>query len=650
MKGIAHTLLLSLVLLPATLIRAAAPAADRIPVETFFAEADIRGVQLSPDGRYVAFMTTLGWGKVGIALLDLSLPGKGPEALVAAEDENIKTFFWKGGDILYGADIGGDESYTWHAIAAAPPKGGGKRQVRLLVASAHHSGRDYAELFDQLRYDPDHILIQGVREMNSGTVAIFKLNVRTGRRDPVASYDPAPDGVAVSDTADNNGVLRARAMYFADRLVYEVRPTPDSRYVRIAEFPPNKGDAPWDFLFFAADNETLYVLSTEHSDTNTLHTYNVRTGQWSEPLCHVEGGDIISLLTSHDRAKLYGVAYETERVHYLFFDTGRARLQKTIEQSLPPGTENTVVSSSDDEQIFVIRSHSDRDPGSYFVLDLKQGRITPIGRSMRGIDPKAMRPMEPVSFPARDGLVIHGYLTRPAGAEKSPAPLIIHPHGGPFGIRDDWGFDPEVQFLANRGYSVLQVNYRGSGGYGVKFQQAGYHEWGGKMQDDLTDAVKWAVAQGVTTADRVAIYGASYGGYATLAGLAFTPELYRCGINYVGVSDLSRQVANFKISFAPYNQLFGSQKLGDDSAYLHDRSPANFVQNIRVPLFNAYGENDPRVDIRQWKVLKSRLDEYKKTYEFMRLDDEGHGFRNEENRIGFYRRIESFLAKHLPVK
>jgi dipeptidyl aminopeptidase/acylaminoacyl peptidase len=194
---------------------------------------------------------------------------------------------------------------------------------------------------------------------------------------------------------------------------------------------------------------------------------------------------------------------------------------------------------------------------------------------------------------------------------------------------------------------VLQINYRGSGGYGSPFEKAGYKEWGGKMQDDLTDGVKWAIAQGITDEKHVGIYGASYGGYATLAGLTFTPELYRCGANYVGVSDLGLITSWARGRGERGNDLFYHEHVGDSPQYLHDRSPVNFVDRIRVPLLNAYGFNDPRVEIRNWERLESKLKQFGKTYEIILMGNEGHGFQNEGNRIDFYHRLEAFLDKYM---
>jgi dipeptidyl aminopeptidase/acylaminoacyl peptidase len=237
----------------------------------------------------------------------------------------------------------------------------------------------------------------------------------------------------------------------------------------------------------------------------------------------------------------------------------------------------------------------------------------------------------------------------PAGAEGHRVPLIIHPHGGPFGVRDFWGFDDEVQFLANRGYAVLQVNYRGSGGYGRDFLDKGKRQWGRAMQDDLSDAVKWAIEVGVADPKRVAIYGASYGGYATLAGLVFTPELYCCGVNYVGPSDLGitfkERGGDAYVSDKDFD--YHKEWVGDDQAALAAASPLNGVEHIRVPTLHAYGVNDPRVAIEHWNRLEAQLKRYNKPYESIVEGKQGHGFSNESSAIRFYRTMEKFLAANL---
>ena len=623
----------------------------RVPLEAFFAEADCRDMKLAPDGKHLAFLTTLGFGKVGIALMDL---GTGKyESLVSAQDENIKEFLWKGSDyIVYGGDVGGNESPAWRSISIAPPKPGGKRRVLALSEAyieRYNESANFALLVDPLKFDPRHILIFGREEAGGSTLGMFLLDVRDGQRTVARNYQPASrvDVFAAHndahDVADNQGILRARSRVDGTRQVVEISPVA-GRYVQVAEFPADRPG--WELLFFAADNETLYLYNGEKSDTPALHSYNLRTRQLSAPIFHVPDGEITGLLTSWDRSTLYGVSYLTDKPHQHFFDPGRAKLQQTVDASLPD-TFNRIVSTSQDEQMLLILAASDRDPGTYYILDRTRGRMGAVGKVRAPINPAQMQPMEPVTFTAHDGLVLRGYLTRAAGSAGHRGPLIINPHGGPYGIRDEWGFNPEVQFLANRGYTVLQVNYRGSGGYGSSFLRAGFHEWGGKMQDDLTDAVKWAIAQGIADPARVAIYGASYGGYATLAGLVFTPELYCCGVNYVGPSDLALLVGQHKSGNSNAEQVFYKQFLGDDKEYLQSRSPLNYIERLRVPLFNAYGYNDPRVDFRHWTELEARLKQFNKPYEIMIDDNEGHGFRNEKNRLAYYRKLEEFFGLNL---
>jgi dipeptidyl aminopeptidase/acylaminoacyl peptidase len=276
-------------------------------------------------------------------------------------------------------------------------------------------------------------------------------------------------------------------------------------------------------------------------------------------------------------------------------------------------------------------------------------RLEAITTVRPAIKAEQMSTMMPVVYTARDGMKIHGYLTKPLGREKDRVPLLVMPHGGPFGIRDTWGFNPEVQFLASRGYAVLQPNFRGSGGYGWAFERAGFSEWGAKMQDDLTDGVKWAIAEGHTAADKVGIIGASYGGYAALAGATFTPDLYRVAVNYVGVSDL-RLITRYDLIGGSVAGAWLQRAVGTDPAVLAARSPVEHVAKIQIPTMHAYGRNDPRVKFEHWEVLERELKKHGKVYSVLIENEEGHGFEKEETAFGYYGAVERFLAKHFPAE
>lgn len=640
----------ALLALPST-VRAAAPVpmGAAIPIEHFFADAPMRSVQLSPDGKHLTFLTTLGTGHIGIAMMDIE-SGR-TEALVVMNDENITSYFWKGSDrIVFGGDLGGNESDSLRAINLKT------RNVIALAESYKEIGAqeaNYASILDTLRLDPKHILVSGRKNVgDQNDEGIFLLDVRTAERSKMQGAEVVGGRGLFPD---NTGVIRFLNRRVGDTVIHEVRLDGKSTFFKVGETPAviAAGEPAWQPLAFSADNDTLYVLIRDGGKYPHLRAYDVPQRAFRPGLDYVIEGTYDSIVMSPDRAKLLGVYYITDLPHVHWFDADRERLQAKVDGALPDMF-NRIGSSSDDGQLRIIVSSSDRQPGVYYVLNLDnpaRGRpaIMMLGQFNANLQPAQLQPMQPISYQARDGLTIHGYLTLPAGAAGHRVPLIMNPHGGPYGIRDDWGFNPEVQFLASRGYAVLQPNYRGSGGYGLDFLKAGWHEWGGKMQDDLTDGVKWAIAQGYADPDHVAIVGASYGGYAALAGVTFTPELYCCAVNYVGVSDLSiiagYGIGNGRNHFQ--DRTFENKWIGDDATYRHDRSPVNFVQNIRVPTLHAYGENDPRVDMDNWRRLKAELDRYHKPYEFVTEGNEGHGFQHENARISFYRHVEDFLARNL---
>ena len=313
-----------------------------------------------------------------------------------------------------------------------------------------------------------------------------------------------------------------------------------------------------------------------------------------------------------------------------------------------PGADVQLTSSTPDGSKVVFLVSGGSDPGQFFLYDSASRKASFLFARRPWIKPEQMAAVEPISLKSRDGLALHGYLTRPSGQEDAKnLPTVVFVHGGPYGIRDHWEFDPHVQMLASRGYAVLQVNYRGSGGYGEAFEQAGFREWGGKMQDDVTDATRWAIAQGVADPKRICIFGASYGGYAALEGAVKEPELYRCAIGYVGVYDLRLMYTRGDIPQSTYGDNYLKRVLGEDESVLWDRSPIAHLDRLKAKVMLIVGGADKRVPPVQGESLRSALNKAHIEHEWIYQRTEGHGFYDEKSAQDMFGKVVAFLDRNL---
>ncbi|HEX2583733.1 MAG TPA: S9 family peptidase, partial [Steroidobacteraceae bacterium] len=347
----------------------------------------------------------------------------------------------------------------------------------------------------------------------------------------------------------------------------------------------------------------------------------------------LSGRRIVGVVTNLDKPEVHWVE-EADRAAKIYRALGRGFSGQTI----------SVVSTSHDGLKAIVFVHSDTNPGDYYLFDTQTMKADYFFAASKWINPNKMHAKEPFVFKARDGLELHGYVTRPG--KEGPYPTVVLPHGGPI-ARDEWDYDWEVQLLASRGYAVLQLNFRGSDGFGMDFEKSGYREWGAKMQDDITDATHWAIDNKLTVPDRICIFGASYGGYAALMGAVREPTLYRCAIGYAGVYDLELMLSTGNVPQSRARRTSIDTMLGNDITQLHSRSPAYNAAQIQIPVLLIHGKEDKRADFVQAKKMRAALEANHKEFEWMALSREGHGVYDEETRREVYECILKFLDKHL---
>jgi dipeptidyl aminopeptidase/acylaminoacyl peptidase len=375
----------------------------------------------------------------------------------------------------------------------------------------------------------------------------------------------------------------------------------------------------------------------------------VAGGKEKEVLYENAEYDVSRIGFSKKRKVLTSAYYDSWKMERHYFDQEFRELMEKLEKKLGEGKyEIGIYDMNKAEDMFIVGKSSDRARTSYYLYDKNKDELTFIHQVAPWLDENEMAEMKPVTYISRDGLTIHGYLTIPKGMEGKNLPVVVNPHGGPW-YRDSWYFNPEVQFLANRGYAVFQMNFRGSTGYGRQFWEASFKQWGRAMQDDITDGVQWLIDQGIADPEKIAIYGGSYGGYATLSGITKTPDLYAAAVDYVGVSNLFTFMETIPPYWKPYLDMM-YEMVGDpvkDSLQMVETSPAFQADKIKTPLFIAQGANDPRVNKAESDQMVEALKARGVEVQYLVKDNEGHGFSNEENRFEFYRAMEAFLAEHL---
>lgn len=602
-----------------------------IPRETLFGNPERVSPRLSPDGNQLAFLAPKdGVLNVWVGPAGAPIDGGDFEPVTDDRKRGIRLFFWAEDDehIVYLQDEGGDENWRIHAVKPAT------KEDRDLTPFDNVQ----AQILDKNRHFPDSLLVALNRE-NPELHDAYRLTLSTGDLDLVAKNP----GNVVGWVADKDFEVRAA-----------MAATPDGGFdLLLREGEDWRKLLSWDKedalssgpVGFAEEVGKMYLLDSRNANTARLVILDLESGE-TEPLVEDPRYDVSEVMVDPETHAAQAAAVERARTEWILLDES---LREDFDAIGTLGRGDFTVTSRDrSDESWLVALNSDDGGASYYSYDRQAKRGEHLFDARPDLAEYTLAKMEPVSFTSRDGLEVEGYLTLPPGVEPENLPVVLNVHGGPW-VRDGWGYDPEAQWFANRGYACLQVNYRGSTGYGKEFLNAGNKEWAGKMHDDLVDAVAWAVDRGIADPEKLAIYGGSYGGYAALVGATFTPDLFTCAVDIVGPSNIITLIESVPPYWKPLIATF-TERVGNpetEADFLKSRSPLFFVENIKIPLLIAQGANDPRVKQAESEQIVAAMKERGIDHEYLLFEDEGHGFARPENRLKFYAAAEEFLAKHL---
>ncbi len=608
-------------------------------VEDYFSKPNSSSFQLSPSGKYMSFRKKDKNLKNHVFVKNIS---NGQEKRVIIEGEElIRGYGWANNErLVYIMDKGGNEDYHLFAVNID-----GSNQIELTPYDGVK-----VNIIEPLKDDKDHMIIL-MNKNNPHVFDPYKINLKTGKIDQLFENNDINN--PISDFLfDKGGNLRGYTKLkdgVINQVFYKIK---NNKFKLIRETNWYETFSIQTFNYSSSNPDEAYVVSDLESDKTKIYRYDLRKNKFIEILYENNKYDVSNISISRNRNwELDYFSYEGEKFNIIPVSKYFKKLHKKLSIEFA-GYDYYISDKTDDESHYLIYVTSDKLYGKYYYYNVEKDKIDLLFDLMPQLDENDMSRMEPIEFISRDGLVINGYITLPKSRiNGDKVPLIVNPHGGPQGIRDSWGFNPEAQLFASRGYATLHINFRISGGYGKSFLQKGFKQIGRKAMEDIEDGLKYVVHKGWINSDKVAIYGGSHGGYAVLRALTKTPELYTCGIDYVGVSNLFTFLESIPPYWKPYLEIIKAiwydKDIEKENEIINEISPVFHVDKIIKPLFVIQGANDPRVNINESDQIVGKLREKGFNVPYMVKYDEGHGFAKEENRMALYKVMMGFLAQNL---
>lgn len=612
-------------------------------IEHFFKRPDIKNIQVSPDGQHIVAVVVRGKEKVA-AILNISNPLK-PKIIRTfnpPKHEFVSSAFWANNERIVFTTEEKQTSLT------SPRRTGkfyagdidGKNRRVIAGIGKNTNGHLVTGLLDQVYSDKDNIIISSIKR-SEGKPRVDWLNVNTGNTKHITT---TPISGGVSFVIDHNHEVRFVTGSVQDTTKQKImyRDNDESDWQLFEH--PFEGDI--NIAGFDGSNRYVYIISNDIEKFG-LYQYDTEDKSYkqlvTDPVSSIDG-----LMWNNQETELIAAKFHVGKPQYKFIkpEDDKAILQQNLAASFPDSFVQITSMSRDSSRASILVS-SDTNPGTQYLWDKDTNKLYPLGPILPQINPKTMSKQKAIMVKTRDGINLHGYLTYRPDLELKDRPTIVVVHGGPHGPYDRWGWNPETQLFANRGYLVLQINYRGSGGFGEQFMKSGYRKWGVEMQDDITDATRWVVKEGMADENRICIYGASYGGYAVLSGITREPDLYQCAFAFVGVYDLELMFESGDIHRRKSGLYYLEEALGTDPEDLKKRSPINHVEKIKTPLFIAHGKKDDRADIKHYHKLLEALNNANIPHETLLTDKEAHGFYDLSNNKELYGKMLDFFNKHL---